>query len=317
MDPAIFLIADHREHAVLKHAKEFENVNLKVKQITVGDYVLCCNWNVVCVIERKSLEDYAASIKDGRADNKEKMLKLREETGCTVMYIIEGPEFPKPNDMYGGIPWKYIESSIFHLQVRDGIGIMRSSSTLDTANLLARFTNSMVNLQKKYVFPAKSNVETILGAAPETACVPTLTNPECALMGRLQQREEKPMHDIVRAMWSTLPGIATETADSFIVYPIVDMCNGMIDVSKLTVHGRKISKKVQTSLTNMSQYGAKILACIPGISKATAILVLQGGTFTDVLTMTSEELACVMVSNRKLGVRGEKIYAALRYKYPG
>jgi ERCC4-type nuclease len=328
MIPSMFLIADHREHAVLKHAKEFEGCNMKIEQITVGDYVICSNWNVVCVIERKSLEDYAASIKDGRADNKSKLLKLREETGCVVMYLIEGPEFPNPNTLYGGIPWKYIESSIFHLQMRDHIGIMRSASTLETAKLLVRFINSMSTLQKKHDFPAKSNVEllidktggntdnttrdvvdTVVDTPPAVVdSVPT-DEKQLLTMQRLQVREEKPLHDVVRSMWSVLPGIATETADSFMVHSLYDVIILKKDITGMTVHGRKINKKVLASIGRIAEYGIKMMACVPTISLATA----QRIPFPDVLIQPFP--GEFIVNGRKLGVRADKIIQAFKYHY--
>src|ERR1700742_3181583 len=144
------LIIDARERHVTRHDKEFEHITYEIKQITVGDYiVLSPGGNIVAAIERKSLEDYSASLKDGRASNINKLLDLRSKCKCRILYIIEGPEFPDPNALYGNIPYRYIESSIFHLAIRDGVGILRSKDSLDTAKMLARFMCSMDTLCKR------------------------------------------------------------------------------------------------------------------------------------------------------------------------
>ena len=148
----IKLIADTRERNVLRHNNVFAGHSLEVKQISVGDYVIKAEGTeprFLAVIERKSLEDFAASLKDGRHDNKNKLIDLREKTGCRIIYIIEGPPSPLPTDCFGNIPYRHIESSIFHLIIRDGICVINSVDTLDTARKLVRFCDSMETLLKK------------------------------------------------------------------------------------------------------------------------------------------------------------------------
>ena len=64
------LIIDTRERNVTRHAKELEEINFEIKQITTADYVVLSPLgNIVALLERKSLDDFAASLKDGRHDN--------------------------------------------------------------------------------------------------------------------------------------------------------------------------------------------------------------------------------------------------------
>jgi ERCC4-type nuclease len=92
---------------VTRHT-ELNDIPWSRVQITVGDYIVVSGDKIVAVIERKTLDDYGASLKDGRANNKQKMINLRKKTGCRIIYIIEGDAFPSPNDCYSNIPYKNI-----------------------------------------------------------------------------------------------------------------------------------------------------------------------------------------------------------------
>ena len=76
------LVIDKRERAV---TKLFQPDQIEVQTLDVGD-VFCeydngANW----IAERKTAEDLAASIKDGRwGEQKDRLLK----SGCTVIYIL-------------------------------------------------------------------------------------------------------------------------------------------------------------------------------------------------------------------------------------
>lgn len=140
------LVIDARERYVIRHAAEF-TVPYITKQITIGDYaILNAKGDIVAIIERKSHEDAAASLKDGRWGNREKLKALRQQTGCTIFFIIEGRQNIAPNKAVGGIQWKYIESSIIHMMVRDGFSFLYTADTIDTARMLCRLVDSLKSL---------------------------------------------------------------------------------------------------------------------------------------------------------------------------
>ena len=71
------LFIDDRERAVFNHLEaELKDIFYEVKRLEIGDYALVdieCD-KVLAVFERKTLEDYAASLKDGRHQNKISLL---------------------------------------------------------------------------------------------------------------------------------------------------------------------------------------------------------------------------------------------------
>lgn len=327
------LIVDTRERNVLRHQKEFEEISYEVKQITTADYVVTCGDTIIAAIERKSLEDYAASIKDGRSDNKKKLIELRQKTGCALIYIIEGNPFPRPNDCFGNIPYKYIESSIFHLMVRDGITILHSADTLGTAGVLSRFVKSMDTLSEKIKFGTgcvNTNEVTLSGARNGPSNINTLDGAPDSNARTINIHEEltrkhvKSDHEVARELWSCFPGISVETADEYSkTWSIADIvCERAprADIQRFKMaNGRKISKKVVNSLTGLTNpVEVRLLACIEGISVGTAKELTAERSLKALLGygITGISMCKIGKSKRSLGdERAGRILRLFNYKY--
>lgn len=332
------LIVDTRERNVLRHAKEFEDVSYEVKQITTADYVVTCGNNIVAAIERKSLEDYAASIKDGRSDNKKKLIELRKKTGCALIYIIEGDAFPRPNACYGNIPYKFIESSIFHLTVRDRITILQSADTLGTAGLLARFVKSMDTLADKVDFDEINTANTGLstkgtdgadtagtkGADGTNGADSTNGTEISDIHAELTRRHVRTDHEVSRELWSCFPGISVETADEYSkVWSIADIVCERIpraDIQKFKMaNGRTISKKVVNSLTGLTPpIEVRLLTCIEGVSTQTAKEITAERSLRALLGYGTAGISMCKVGKSKRSFGDEKANRLLRlfnYKY--
>lgn len=330
------LIADTRERNVLRHQRELEEINFEVKQITTADYVVTYRGKIVAAIERKSLEDYAASIKDGRADNKKKLIELRGKTGCALIYIIEGDPFPHPGSCYGNIPYRYIESSIFHLMVRDNITTIRTKDTLGTAEMLVRFVKSMDTLAEKKGFPcadsagsltpdsmlAKIPVEPTEFTEPTNGAVENFD-----IDAELTRRHIRSDHDVVRELWSCFPGISVETADEYSArWTIADIVcevvpRGEIQAFKMA-SGRSISKKVVNSLTGIPNHiEVRLLSCIDGISTATAKELTSDKSLKALLKYGVAGISMCKIGKNKKSFGEERATRLLRifnYKYaPG
>ena len=133
-----YLIVDTRERVVIPFlADSLDKYGYRVHQINTGDFVICSGAGKVRMcIERKTLEDFAASFKDGRYENRRKMIEMRRQTGCQLYFIIEGPAFPSPSRKFARIPYANILAAITSLMVRDEIFIVFSSDPAHTAERL-------------------------------------------------------------------------------------------------------------------------------------------------------------------------------------
>ena len=309
----IRLIADARERNVLRHEEALSTIKTEIKTITTGDYVVASDKRIFAVIERKSLEDYAASLSDGRHNNRKKLLAFSAKTKCKVIYIVEGPEFPSPDDVFGRIPYRHIESSIFHLMIRDNIMIIRTKDTLGTAHALVRFVKSMATLPVEIGEPNEVVAETDI----DESSVPDSDE----LIGMLTEVKEKTIDDVVRAMWNKFPGISIESASEYMnKWSIADIVRGRVPVTDIksskTATGRAVSKKVIENLCDVSKLvQIKLLSGVPGVSLNTAKTLLETVTLSTFLSQGVGGMEMYMLGKRRLGKKlAEKIALCFEYR---
>ena len=71
--------------------KKFENIVVKIVNLHLGDIILCDNnENEIIIIERKTLNDLASSICDGRYKDQSNRLKSYNIHNHNIFYLIEG-----------------------------------------------------------------------------------------------------------------------------------------------------------------------------------------------------------------------------------
>jgi ERCC4-type nuclease len=101
-----------------------------VEPLDIGDIVFRINDETAAIIERKTLHDLAASIRDGRYEEQAARLTA---TGVKVFYLIEGTEY---TDRYTGVSMDTLYSAMFSLQYNRGFNMLRTYSIDETAHLL-------------------------------------------------------------------------------------------------------------------------------------------------------------------------------------
>jgi len=145
------LIIDTREHIsndIYNKIKPYinNNSNVNISNLPIGDYLYTYNNEPVIIIERKTIVDYASSIKDGR-HREQKGRLLSSYPKSKIMYLIEG-DLTQNNTSYkfNNVSKDTIISAIFNTILRDQIHVFHTSNTNETIEiLLSLFTK----LQKK------------------------------------------------------------------------------------------------------------------------------------------------------------------------
>ena len=91
------LIVDIREKKLIKLLEAFKNqfdfkkIDIEIKNLPLGDAIIVDdNGNEKIIVERKSLNDLASSIKDGRYIEQSHRLNGCEIHNHNIIYIIEG-----------------------------------------------------------------------------------------------------------------------------------------------------------------------------------------------------------------------------------
>jgi ERCC4-type nuclease len=299
----IKLIIDDREHNILRHSHEFNNITWEKNRMQIGDYAIVLNDKLLAVLERKTYEDLAASIKDGRYDNKNGLINIREKTGCVIYYLIEGPISPKPSQTFGNIPYLYLESAIDHLIIRDNFIILFTTDTLHTATRLARMVCSLENLRKKNdLCNYTGSLDIIPKDTKPTNTIDTKDNE----IDFIYIKEKTSDIDVVRSMWACFKGIAVITADTFMKkYTIGDIIRGL---SKDTLEkikyetGKCINKRVLSSLYKHDESTCiALLRTIPGISSSTAKIMLQNASLKSILSWDIGAISMMRINKKTLG----------------
>lgn len=261
------LVVDTREGHVIPHLIK-NNIPHIVRQITTGDYAILKGDQICISIERKTLKDFGSSFKDGRYDNKQKMIELREQTNCSLLFIVEGT--PSLSRYYSGIHYKNIESSIIHMALRDGITPVFTKSAIDTALFLQRLLNSAETLYKKWdPFSARKNSATIdteptnvVNNSTREPASNAENNAETArendfedagenveenagkrekiggfaedsgkiqlALDTLTKRKDKPIKDIVAVAWSSIQGLTVNQVEPFTKWSLRELICGEV-----------------------------------------------------------------------------------------
>ena len=176
------------------------------------------------LFERKRVDDFAASIKDGRwREQKARMLAWRtQHPDCRVFYIIEG------SMSRVSLPKKTLFSAMTNTMLRDGIQVLRTASLVETALYLQLFSAKC-----NQHLPSHSGIK-----APQS------------------KRKRNEDHTFLR-MLMCIKGVSERVAEAIIaVYPNVAALQQQLQedaqqLRNIAIGKRKIGKKV---IENLQSY---------------------------------------------------------------
>jgi ERCC4-type nuclease len=126
--PPIHVVADHREAdgGVVEALRQIPDVQVTVARLAVGDYLV----ENRCLFERKSLVDFAASIKDGRLFAQAHRLAAAPQLAAI---ILEG----RAADLVGSqMRREALQGAILSLSLIFGLPVLRSLEPAETARLM-------------------------------------------------------------------------------------------------------------------------------------------------------------------------------------
>ena len=121
----IELIIDKREQKILEVLKDSKSEVLDIGDI---QYINTETSKIVCIVERKTLDDLSSSIMDGRYKEQKSRLLA---SGHKIVYLLEGVTKNKH-----GIPYNTLISASLNMQFRDRITVIRTKDLHETINIL-------------------------------------------------------------------------------------------------------------------------------------------------------------------------------------
>ena len=125
------------------------NIELETATLPLGDIILMSGEDELLIIERKSLRDLAASIKDGRYEEQSYRLNNMEMHNHNIMYLIEG-NINTYNGKYTKIPKKTLYSVLCCLQYYKGFSLVRTMDIMETAEYILRMADKISREKNVY-----------------------------------------------------------------------------------------------------------------------------------------------------------------------
>lgn len=221
------IIIDSRETHLIKYITEnVSDFKYASKQLEVGDILVKKNGASKVLIERKTIEDLASSITDGRyKEQKHRLLEFATENGCKIVYILEGSKKWRSALADSTLMGVMVNSSL-----RDNVYIINTRDIADT----------FLAIKKVYLY--YDTKETLISPTYEEVVVKTHKKVHSPKLCFLEQL-------------SIIPSISIKTAEA-IASTFANM-SALIkgiesgDIDKVMVGNKKINK---TILKNLREY---------------------------------------------------------------
>jgi ERCC4-type nuclease len=190
----MFIKIDTREPDLLQHINHlqstipiFKNLIIKSETLPIGDIIIANGEEEKLIIERKSVSDLLASIKDGRYEEQSYRLNGMNHHNHNIIYLIEG-DVSKVNRFKGDnrVEKLTLYSAMFSLNYYKGFSVFRSFSLEETATLICnmayKIEKELGNKQPYY------NNKTVLSVA-EVATVASVSEEPKANVSEIVKEE--------------------------------------------------------------------------------------------------------------------------------
>lgn len=127
-------IVDNRERKIIENLSKQIPDKYELQNLQIGDFIFEVDNTPLVIIERKTIQDLASSIKDCRYKEQKMRLLNEKNKGVQIIYLLEGDIDVKT----GGIPASTFTSVIINSMVRDGIYTYISKNVETTCNILIK-----------------------------------------------------------------------------------------------------------------------------------------------------------------------------------
>ncbi len=223
----------------------YKNIQIVTENLPIGDIIICDDKQEErIVIERKSIRDLSASIKDGRYEEQSYRLNGLHHENHNIIYLIEG-DLNGKNSFKDRIDKITIYSAMFSLNHYKGFSVLRTFTQDETSlvicNMAYKMSKCDLENKKAYYQPVKS-------VSVKNDDTNNMETEEDTILSNLEKSESS------LSLMEESNEIITTTVDK-------DYCS--------------VIKKVKKENITPDNIGEIMLCQIPGISSTTAIAILK------------------------------------------
>jgi ERCC4-type nuclease len=254
---------DNREADLLNACKfiiscspSFKDLQIEVVNLPIGDAILVDEkeeneeLREKVIIERKSLNDLAASIKDGRYEEQSYRLNGADVHNHNIIYLIEG-DLTKFNLFKQRMDKMTLYSSIISLNYYKGFSVFRSNDIQETAIIICNMAYKLAKGARDGKIPFYKN--RVTQNATATAAVNPVINANNIELDSANQEQDQNQP--------------------------VESHNSETNNNDENIHDEKdycsVVKKVKKENVTAENIGEIMLCQIPGISSVSAIAIMK------------------------------------------
>jgi ERCC4-type nuclease len=275
---------DNREHEILTQIKQlvlfipiFKQIKIVTENLPLGDFIIADETEDKLIIERKTVSDLLASIKDGRYDEQSYRLNGLNHHNHNIIYLIEG-DINKSNRFKSDNKTEKLTaySAMFSLNYFKGFSVFRTFSMDETALIICNMayklekgtTSGKKGFYPNFIKTIQPEVESIhqqFGGKPESN-QQNKEEPE-------SNKEEPETNEQNKPDESNKEQLEPEPSDKDYV---------------------SVIKKVKKENITPDNIGEIMLCQIPGISSVTALAIMSKfNSFSDLIKQVENNNECL------------------------
>lgn len=133
----------HKCKATIEAVPKFQDIQLVSEVLPLGDIIINDGTKDCIILERKTLTDLAASIKDGRYEEQSYRLNGLNHHNHNIIYLIEG-DMTRFNTFKERIDKQTLYSSMFSIMYFKGFSVIRSNTIEETAMITCNMVYKLV-----------------------------------------------------------------------------------------------------------------------------------------------------------------------------
>ena len=255
----------------------FSNLKIVTESLPIGDIIICSDLkndaqnDERVIIERKSLRDLSASIKDGRYEEQSYRLNGIPHHNHNIVYLIEGT-MEKYNIFKGNNDKMMLYSAMVSINYYKGFSLWRSSSISESALIICNCAYKLAKGEKENKRPFYKYIEPISLSAGSS----------CSSVSSFNKENS-----------NLVEGITDE--NNIIVEQTTNDITGNLEIKEENEKDYcSVIKKVKKENITPGNIGEIMLCQIPSISSVTAIAILaEHKTLPNLLNNLKNDQTCL------------------------
>jgi ERCC4-type nuclease len=232
----------------------FKDLQIITEPLPIGDIIICNNADPLnpvdmVIIERKSLRDLSASIKDGRYEEQSYRLNGLPHHNHNIVYLVEG-SMERMNMFKGHNDKMMLYSAMVSINYFKGFSLWRSGSLDESALIICNSAYKIAKGLREHKAPYYKYVDPVSNAIEHVPSVgSSLPLPLLPLLETNDKKEENS---------NVIPNVEMEHVEG--IHLEKDYCS--------------VIKKVKKENVTPGNIGEIMLCQIPSISSVTALAIL-------------------------------------------